>query len=55
MGRPGASFYFGMLQGKSVSPEDYTTLWGWITFSWVWPLVERVCVSPKVYLTMHAF
>ncbi|KAI0275322.1 multidrug resistance-associated ABC transporter [Gloeopeniophorella convolvens] len=27
--------------GKSVSPEDYTSLWGWITFSWVWPLVKR--------------
>ncbi|KAI0257019.1 hypothetical protein BJV78DRAFT_1272168 [Lactifluus subvellereus] len=27
--------------GKSVSPEDYTSLWGWVTFSWVWPLVKR--------------
>ncbi|KAI0003794.1 ABC transporter type 1, transmembrane domain-containing protein [Russula compacta] len=27
--------------GTSVSPEDYTTLWGWVTFSWVWPLVKR--------------
>ncbi|KAF8273971.1 multidrug resistance-associated ABC transporter [Lactarius quietus] len=27
--------------GKSVSPEDYTTLWGWVTFSWIWPLVQR--------------
>ncbi|KAN0111601.1 hypothetical protein V8E52_008339 [Russula decolorans] len=27
--------------GLSVSPEDYTTLWGWVTFSWVWPLVRR--------------
>jgi len=34
----------GMVQGLSVSPEDYTTLWGWVTFSWVWPLVRRVRV-----------
>ncbi|PPQ62804.1 hypothetical protein CVT24_000498 [Panaeolus cyanescens] len=27
--------------GYSVSPEDYTSLWGWITFSWVYPLVRR--------------
>ncbi|KAF9555963.1 multidrug resistance-associated ABC transporter [Agrocybe pediades] len=27
--------------GYSISPEDYTTLWGWITFSWVYPLVKR--------------
>jgi hypothetical protein len=33
-----------MVQGWSVSPEDYTTLWGWVTFSWVWPLVRRVRV-----------
>jgi hypothetical protein len=25
--------------GKSVSPEDYTSLWGWISFAWVTPLV----------------
>jgi hypothetical protein len=25
--------------GKSISPEDYTTLWGWLSFSWVTPLV----------------
>jgi hypothetical protein len=24
-----------------VSPEDYTRLWGWITFNWVYPLVKR--------------
>jgi hypothetical protein len=30
-------------QGYSVSPEDYSTLWGWITFSWVYPLIRRVC------------
>uniref|UniRef100_A0A8H8CJP6 Multidrug resistance-associated ABC transporter n=1 Tax=Psilocybe cubensis TaxID=181762 RepID=A0A8H8CJP6_PSICU len=27
--------------GHSVSPEDYTNLWGWITFKWVYPLVKR--------------
>ncbi|KAK1225752.1 hypothetical protein PQX77_011295 [Marasmius sp. AFHP31] len=27
--------------GRSVSPEDYTTVWGWATFSWVYPLVQR--------------
>ncbi|CAG8744004.1 1956_t:CDS:2, partial [Acaulospora colombiana] len=27
--------------GKTVSPEDYTRLWKWITFSWVRPLVKR--------------
>ncbi|GLB44359.1 putative ABC transporter transmembrane region [Lyophyllum shimeji] len=27
--------------GLSVSPEDYTSLWGWITFNWVYPLIRR--------------
>ncbi|KAF8526563.1 hypothetical protein BU17DRAFT_82663 [Hysterangium stoloniferum] len=27
--------------GKEVSPEDYTPLWAWITFEWVYPLVRR--------------
>ncbi|KAL0952989.1 hypothetical protein HGRIS_007200 [Hohenbuehelia grisea] len=27
--------------GLTVSPEDYTTVWGWISFSWVYPLVQR--------------
>ncbi|KAG6887018.1 hypothetical protein C0995_002341, partial [Termitomyces sp. Mi166 len=27
--------------GTTVSPEDYTSLFGWITFSWVYPLVQR--------------
>ncbi|KAF8153792.1 multidrug resistance-associated ABC transporter [Crassisporium funariophilum] len=27
--------------GHSVSPEDYTPLWRWITFTWVHPLVQR--------------
>ncbi|KAJ6615389.1 multidrug resistance-associated ABC transporter [Mycena sp. CBHHK59/15] len=27
--------------GQSVTPEDYTTLWRWITFSWVYPLIKR--------------
>ncbi|KAI0339052.1 multidrug resistance-associated ABC transporter [Trametopsis cervina] len=25
--------------GKSVSPEDYTSLWGWVSFHWVRPLI----------------
>ncbi|KAF8502966.1 ABC transporter type 1, transmembrane domain-containing protein [Gautieria morchelliformis] len=27
--------------GKEVSPEDYTSLWGWISFEWVYPLVRK--------------
>ncbi|KAF8529350.1 multidrug resistance-associated ABC transporter [Gautieria morchelliformis] len=27
--------------GKQVSPEDYTSLWGWISFEWVYPLVKK--------------
>ncbi|KAJ6605651.1 ABC transporter type 1, transmembrane domain-containing protein [Mycena sp. CBHHK59/15] len=27
--------------GYSVSPEDYTSLFGWITFSWVYSLIQR--------------
>ncbi|RPD61590.1 multidrug resistance-associated ABC transporter [Lentinus tigrinus ALCF2SS1-7] len=27
--------------GKSVSPEDYTTVWGWVSFRWVIPLLEK--------------
>ncbi|EDR03156.1 multidrug resistance-associated ABC transporter [Laccaria bicolor S238N-H82] len=27
-------------QGRSVTPEDYTSLWGWVTFFWVKPLVD---------------
>ncbi|KAJ7147063.1 hypothetical protein C8R43DRAFT_1011698 [Mycena crocata] len=27
--------------GYTVSPEDYTSLFGWITFSWVYPLIQR--------------
>ncbi|EGN91771.1 hypothetical protein SERLA73DRAFT_157398 [Serpula lacrymans var. lacrymans S7.3] len=26
--------------GSTVSPEDYTSLWGWITFFWVYPLIK---------------
>ncbi|KAI0372366.1 multidrug resistance-associated ABC transporter [Pilatotrama ljubarskyi] len=26
--------------GKSVSPEDYTTVWGWASFRWVMPLLN---------------
>ena len=29
------------LQGASDSPEDYTTLFGWLTFSWVAPLIVK--------------
>jgi hypothetical protein len=28
-------------QGKTVSPEDYTSLWGWVSFTWVKPLIDR--------------
>ncbi|KAJ7197871.1 hypothetical protein C8J57DRAFT_1262609 [Mycena rebaudengoi] len=28
-------------QGWSVSPEDYTSLWGWVSFRWIYPLVQR--------------
>ncbi|TDL18519.1 multidrug resistance-associated ABC transporter [Rickenella mellea] len=27
--------------GQSVSPEDYTSLWGWLSFQWVNPLMEK--------------
>ncbi|KAJ6585099.1 multidrug resistance-associated ABC transporter [Mycena capillaripes] len=27
--------------GYSVSPENYTSLFGWITFNWVYPLIQR--------------
>ncbi|KAJ7695669.1 hypothetical protein B0H17DRAFT_1158809 [Mycena rosella] len=27
--------------GNTVSPEDYTSLFGWITFGWVYPLIKR--------------
>ncbi|KAJ7693235.1 hypothetical protein B0H17DRAFT_506734 [Mycena rosella] len=27
--------------GLSVSPEDYTSLWGWVSFAWVYSLVKR--------------
>ncbi|TCD65581.1 hypothetical protein EIP91_002465 [Steccherinum ochraceum] len=27
--------------GLTVSPEDYTTLWGWMSFGWVNPLIAR--------------
>ncbi|KAF7799417.1 hypothetical protein EIP86_010651 [Pleurotus ostreatoroseus] len=28
-------------QGDTISPEDYTTLFGWITFRWISPLIAR--------------
>ncbi|KAI0705448.1 multidrug resistance-associated ABC transporter [Earliella scabrosa] len=27
--------------GKTVSPEDYTTVWGWTSFRWIMPLLEK--------------
>ncbi|OBZ77340.1 ATP-dependent bile acid permease [Grifola frondosa] len=27
--------------GTSISPEDYTTLWGWASFRWILPLISR--------------
>ncbi|KAI0945816.1 hypothetical protein AcV7_009953 [Taiwanofungus camphoratus] len=27
--------------GMSVSPEDYTSLWGWMSFRWILPLIDR--------------
>lgn len=27
--------------GTNISPEDYTTLWNWITFAWVTPITQR--------------
>ncbi|KAI0357687.1 multidrug resistance-associated ABC transporter [Trametes cingulata] len=26
--------------GKALSPEDYTTVWGWMTFNWLMPLLD---------------
>lgn len=26
-----------------VSPEDYTTLWNWVSFAWIYPLIRKVC------------
>ena len=31
-------------QGVTVSPDDYVTLWGWITFSWMNPIMKKVRV-----------
>jgi hypothetical protein len=28
--------------GKTISPEDYTSLFKWATFSWVYPLIKKV-------------
>ncbi|KAJ6610650.1 hypothetical protein B0H10DRAFT_2224811 [Mycena sp. CBHHK59/15] len=27
--------------GVTVSPEDYTPLWRWLSFSWIYPLIKR--------------
>jgi len=35
--------------GTSITPEDYTSLAGWITFWWIYPIIKRVsfpCCSP---------
>jgi len=29
--------------GTTITPEDYTSLAGWITFWWIYPIVKRVC------------
>jgi hypothetical protein len=33
--------YFVIAQGVTISPEYYTTLINWISFSWVTPLAQR--------------
>ncbi|KAJ6454750.1 hypothetical protein C8R47DRAFT_220781 [Mycena vitilis] len=27
--------------GVTLSPEDYTPLWRWMSFSWIYPLVKK--------------
>lgn len=27
--------------GSTATPEDYTTLWSWITFIWIYPLIKK--------------
>ncbi|KAJ7212815.1 multidrug resistance-associated ABC transporter [Mycena haematopus] len=34
--------------GVTVSPEDYTPLWRWISFSWIYPLIKK-----GTYTTLH--
>lgn len=29
-------------QGEKLTPEDYTSLWAWVTFNWVAPLIGKV-------------
>ncbi|KAF8337342.1 multidrug resistance-associated ABC transporter [Cantharellus anzutake] len=36
---PSANVTSGKIEGKY--PEDYTTLWGWISFSWMQPLMHE--------------
>ncbi|KAG8799862.1 hypothetical protein FRC17_007015, partial [Serendipita sp. 399] len=31
--------------GTKVSPEDYTTLWKWLTFAWVTPVTQQTSLS----------
>jgi hypothetical protein len=36
--------------GSTITPEDYTSLAGWITFWWIYPIVKRVC---PIYRTLQ--
>ncbi|KAG8780464.1 hypothetical protein FRC16_003141, partial [Serendipita sp. 398] len=31
--------------GTKISPEDYTTLWKWLTFAWVTPVTQQTSLS----------
>ncbi|PVF92981.1 hypothetical protein CPB86DRAFT_768539 [Serendipita vermifera] len=33
--------------GKKISPEDYTTLWKWITFAWMTPVTRQTSLSKE--------
>lgn len=41
MHRPSSVELTFALKGKTVSPEYYTTAWGWASFRWMLPLLER--------------
>lgn len=34
--------------GITTTPEDYTSLAGWITFWWIYPIVKRVCAASYI-------
>jgi hypothetical protein len=36
--------------GSTITPEDYTSLAGWITFWWIYPIVKRVC---PIYCSLY--